>query len=417
MITIYEPQIETNESKTRLKCRIKDDAQSIDEELWYEVDNVYANYLCPEICDGFIIAMLLPAIKFKQNIEVKAPMTASLYYNLVNVVIPLMAKLYSYDLSIEECSRFLTVRETVNTDFHPSAIATGCSMGVDSLTAIKQHLELSNNGSYKLTHFSYFNVGAFGSSYNENTELTLNREKQEVLAFAAKLGLPTVIVNSNIHNWYSTFKNFNHSHTLRNMSVVLCLQKLFKNYFYASGYPIVDFRLTKDLAHFETLLLPQISTHCTSLISANANYNRIEKLRYIGDDPLAIKNLYVCLKDQIWNDRHVGTLEDDSFRNCGKCEKCLRTLVILDTLGIIENYRDIFNVDYYYRAKITFIKAMYALRHENDTYRDILRYNPSLIKMGGGKMVIKDFINCIVGKEKYIKRMRFISTHMYMFVK
>lgn len=384
MITIYEPKIETNESKARLKCRVKDDAQSIDEELWYEVDIEYSNYLCPEVCDGFIIAMLLPAIKFKQNIEVKAPMTANLYYNLVNVVIPLMAQLYGYDLSIEDCSRFLIVSETINTHFHPSAIATGCSLGVDSLTAIKQHMKLSNNGSYKLTHLTYFNVGAFGSSYDENTEQTLKREKQEVSNFARKLGLPTVIVNSNIHNWYSTFKNFNHSHTLRNMSVVLCMQKLFKNYFYASGYPIEDFKLTKDLAYFETLLLPQISTHCTSLISANANYSRIEKIKYIGNDQLATQNLYVCLKEQIWNDRHVGHLEDDGFRNCGKCEKCLRTLVILDALGLIDNYNNIFNVDYYNRAKIIFIKAMYALRHENDTYRDILKYNPSLIKIGGG---------------------------------
>ena len=418
MITIYQPQIETNNNSVRLKCRIIDEFQAIDQELWYEVNKEWAKYLCPEVCDGFIIAMLLTAIKFRQKIVVKAPMSASLYYNMVNVVIPLMAKLYGNNLTIDEARNFLTVSETVNPDFHPFSVATGCSMGVDSLTVIKQHIELSENNSYTLTHLTYFNVGAFGSTYNDETELTLNREKQEVLNFANKLNLPVVIVNSNIHCWYSTFKNFNHSHTLRNMSVVLCMQKLFKTYFYASGYSLDNFVISYDLAHFEALLLPQISTQCTGLISANANFNRIDKLKYIGNYRLSIENLYVCLKEQIWNDHHVGKLDDEGFRNCGKCEKCLRTLIILESLGILENYRKNFNIDYYYRAKRIFIRAMYALRHENDTYSDILKFDPSLIQSGGGKeMMLKDFVHRLISKEKYLQSMRFVSTHMYMFVK
>lgn len=418
MITIYKPEIETIDNNVRLKCRIVDEVQAIDKELWYEVNILYAQYLCPEVCDGFVIAMLLPAIKFNQKIVVKAPMSAGLYHNMVNVVIPLMAKLYGNNLNIDESCNFLTISEAVNMEYTPFAVATGCSMGVDSLTAITQYIKLSENKLYNLSHLTYFNVGAFGSTYNEDVELTLEREKQEVLNFANKLGLPVVFVNSNIHCWYSTFKNFNHSHTLRNMSVVLCMQKLFKHYLYASGYSLEKFKLTlDDLAYFETLLLPQISTQCTSLISANANFNRIDKLKYIGNDVLATENLYVCLKEQIWNDHHVGKLEDDGFRNCGKCEKCLRTLIILESLGLIDDYRKIFNVDYYYRAKSTYIKAMYALRYENDTYSDILKFNPSLISMGGGKMLLKDFVFRLISKEKYLKSMRFVSTHMYMFVK
>ena len=62
MITIYKPQIETVDNNVKLKCRIIDEAQAIDKELWYEVNNEYAKYLCPEVCDGFILAMLLPAV-------------------------------------------------------------------------------------------------------------------------------------------------------------------------------------------------------------------------------------------------------------------------------------------------------------------------------------------------------------------
>ena len=61
---------------------------------------------------------------------------------------------------------------------------------------------------------------------------------------------------------------------------------------------------------------------------------------------------------------------------------------------------------------------MYALRHENDTYSDILKFDPSLIQSGGGKeMMLKDFVHRLISKEKYLQSMRFVSTHMYMFVK
>lgn len=149
MITIFKPQVEVIDNyKVKLKCRIVDEAQNLDKELWYEVDKEYAKYLCPEVCDGFIIAMLLPAIKFRQKIVVKAPMSASLYHNMVNVVIPLIGKLYGFNYDINETNNFLKISQIINPEYNPFSVATGCSMGVDSLTAIKSYLKLSENCSY-----------------------------------------------------------------------------------------------------------------------------------------------------------------------------------------------------------------------------------------------------------------------------
>ena len=58
----------------------------------------------------------------------------------------------------------------------------------------------------------------------------------------------------------------------------------------------------------------------------------MQKLKIVADYAPSYKYLNVCLKDG---------------NNCGRFEKCARTMTGLDALGKLDYYREVFDVDYY----------------------------------------------------------------------
>ena len=155
--------------------------------------------------------------------------------------------------------------------------------------------------SYKITHLTLFNAGAFGSKEKEGARKSFFNEIERSKKFADKLGLPFVWVDSNIRSFFPEF-SFDWSHTYLNMSVVLSMQKLWRKYLYASGYSVdhLEFDID-DSAKYEPYLIPMLSTENTELISANMNMRRSDKVDFISDDKMVQENLYVCLKEQIRN--------------------------------------------------------------------------------------------------------------------
>jgi hypothetical protein len=66
---------------------------------------------------------------------------------------------------------------------------------------------------------------------------------------------------------------------------------------------------------------PLLSTSVTLTEPYGAGHDRYEKLAFLTRYPQALETLHVC-----WEERSEG--------NCGLCEKCYRTLLALDILGI-----------------------------------------------------------------------------------
>lgn len=66
---------------------------------------------------------------------------------------------------------------------------------------------------------------------------------------------------------------------------------------------------------------PLLSGSRTRTRPYGAGHDRFEKLAFLADFPLALATLHVC-----WEERSEG--------NCGRCEKCYRTLLALDVLGV-----------------------------------------------------------------------------------
>jgi hypothetical protein len=66
-----------------------------------------------------------------------------------------------------------------------------------------------------------------------------------------------------------------------------------------------------------------MSTSLLRFIHDGPSYSRFDKLRLVAESPVALSTLRVCYKSS-------------TVSNCGKCEKCLRTMIGLDILGVLD---------------------------------------------------------------------------------
>ena len=382
MIRIGCPQIEIKEGKTYLKAFIKNDEENVNEWLWYATDEEYGKYFCYETSDAFVVPMILRAVKTHQDIYVEAGMSERLFHNLNESVFHAVCKTYEKKSGIKHHDTVkIHCDNLISKGYENSnSVGTGCSLGVDSFAVIKQYL-LNNDcpPSYKITHLTLFNAGAFGSRDVDGARKSFYKESVKTKNFADQLNLPFVWVDSNAPTFFPEL-NFNWSVAYLNMGIVLSMQKLWKKYLYASGFPVDDFEFDIDhSAKYEPFLIPMLSTESTELVLASLNMRRSDKVAYIADDKIVQENLYVCLKEQILNNPNSPNKYYGNYLNCGQCKKCHRTMLQLEILGKQDLFRNIFDYGKWPEEKAQYIADVVAGKDNDlmnrDLYESMLEHN------------------------------------------
>lgn len=358
MIRIGLPYIEIKDGYTYVKSHIVDEAQGINLVAWYRSNLEYGKYFNNDVLDAFVLPMILCGIKYQENIEVEGFISEKLYYNIKNSLI--------YTLSIPfHPKRLVAVRckGTKIMNYQPTAVGCGCSLGVDSFSAMLRHMSPDCPDGFRITHLTNFNIGAYGNDFEKGHESYL-KALDFVKEFAANEGLPLVLIESNMGSFFKN-QTFNWSGPVRTMSTALSMQKLFRRYYYASGHNNADFEITDIMGHFASLVIPMCSTENIELIVADQDRSRVEKTIAIADNPLTPKYLHVCLREIRANNQGKEYLRDVKFRNCTRCDKCWRTIITLDILGLTEKYKNIFDVDYFYSIKDSIIEDIVMNRNNN----------------------------------------------------
>lgn len=304
-----------------------------EKEVWYEVDFKYEQYLCLERSDAFVLAILYFAMITGEDIECKGVVSEEFLHNVNTYLIPLNCnerteyrQIHIFADSTTECLN------TLNKN------GTGISCGVDSFDTVLTYLDKGMDQTHKLSILSVFNAGAFHGMPDMQKcirhEMSIEEWHSSALdgfnescirgkQVAEQLGLEFVSVNSNVSDLYQGV--FLQSHAYRNCSCVLALQKLFSHYYYASAGEIEKtyVGLGEDASDNVNLF----SSDTVRFYLSNPLKTRIEKIKYISDYDIVRKNLHVCCEE---------------IYNCGKCEKCRRTLTILDVLGKLDIFKSSF---------------------------------------------------------------------------
>jgi hypothetical protein len=182
--------------------------------------------------------------------------------------------------------------------------------GVDSFFSLLKHRE-------EITHLIF--VRGFD----------IKRDKQDVegsvlpaiRAVAAQMKKTLVEVSTNIREFSDSIVDWAldyHGSALA--AVALLLAPTLKKVYIAASHSESDtFRWGSHLC-----LDPLYSTEAVSLIHDGANATRIEKVAAIAENRLVQQTLRVCNKAHAYN--------------CGRCEKCLRTMINLRVAGALEKF-------------------------------------------------------------------------------
>lgn len=295
----------------------------------------YGKFLSPERADYALLGMLAYALRNRHDIICEAPVTDELLYNLREILIPTLVRTDSRNYPVKIQADLATPLDKLPfAKAIRGGVGTGLSCGVDSFYTVLKHLN-SDYPCRNLTHLCIYNIGSINSCYGEEN---IPRVKQRVFErteiVAAEIDLPLVKLESNFQDVIP--QNHLHSHTYMDALAIYALQKLWRVYYYASGYSFREFTLANnfdsDPSHFELLLLDCFSTSALKIISVGSEGDRNDKINFIADSPLAQKYLHVCIKEET---------------NCGVCEKCLRTMLALDAANKLENFREVFDLDIY----------------------------------------------------------------------
>lgn len=353
MIIISAPHVITEDNSAILETNLSIDGNK--QKLWFKVDKKYKDYLCFERSDAYVIAVLNFAMRNNHDIKCEVPITEELFYNLEKYFIDALAqsnKNFYRTKIFAECS--------ADALSCAGAVGTGISCGVDSLHSVASQTGLKY-GKHNITHLTFNNVGSHGEGEKAEKlyQERINRPRQ----FAEEYGFEFVESDSNLADVIK--QNHFKTHTYSSLFPVFCLQKLYSVYYYASGgykyneYTLIDSPLLCSGA-YEHFSLPLFSTKSLRIYSEGEGMTRMTKLRRIATYEPSYKYLNVCLVTNY---------------NCGKCEKCVRTILGLDAIGALEKYANVFDVDNYFLYKQWYLKQMLLqIANKKHDYFEIYPY-------------------------------------------
>ncbi len=329
--------------------------------LWYETEAAYGDALCDEVADGLILTLLPYAIRGGYDICSEISISEELYYNLCYHVIP--------QLCVCNKNMYVTTIKAPllqSLQHKPTAVACGMSRGVDSFASLYEYTELCDIEGQRITHLTYFENGAHhlgGTTNYSGIENFFCEQLETTKAFCEKYHLHLIVLRSNLNVFLADFlwaDDFDRTHTYRNVGMALMLQNLIRTYYYSSAYNIDAFScdLQKDSSSYEKWLIPHIRTGSFKVYSSNKDMTRLEKTQLISNDSRTYDYLSVCFMNN---------------KNCGRCIKCVRTMLTLDVLGILDKYKNSFDIEAYKKNRTWYYTRLYNRRDEI-LMKEILEY-------------------------------------------
>lgn len=344
-----------HESQTRLVAFIKiDDSKK---ECWFDYPSEYGKYICTERVDAFVIALIPFAMRKGLDIKSSIPISEKLSYQLHNYYIPILSKYQETFKKIElTCP---CASENLNTE---GAVGTGISCGIDSFYSVLKHIGIKEKD-YELTHLVTMNVGSFGYQGGDFSYRWFQEEAKKARKVSEELDLPLIEINSNLMEIYQ--ENHGFSGSFRMAGAILGLQKLFSKYYISAGFDIKDFDITsEENDDYDLFNLLVGSNESTTFYSTGLEATRFERTKFITQYPVTYDKLTVCM---CGND------------NCGKCEKCMRTLGALYALNSLDKYRESFDINRFKKHEFMNLARIryYGIGYMRPLYKEIY----SILKM------------------------------------
>lgn len=292
-------------------------AQIDSAELWFRLNE--ASGLVPSAdLDPFVVAVLLVAMQKKEDIEVVGKISKRLLEGLEK---------YQDQYHDWFPKRFHKIKVHTqgfheNTPTQALSSAVAFSGGVDSFYSF-----------LKLPRVQY---GLFMAGFD--MPLSLKDSIRELTDSYQELfreqGKTLVVGSTNIRQFVNTV-DWTNAHGQALAASALFFKQSWSHFYIPSSYTSESY--PKWGTHPD--LDPFLSTESLQMVHHGSEANRVQKLVIVTEYPETYSRLRVC-----W-------IQDIGLRNCGKCEKCIRTQIALELLGKLKSYT-VFPVGALTRRKI-----------------------------------------------------------------
>ena len=347
--------------------------------MWVAVEDKNADMLTDGVYDAFVLVPLYLGMHYHQDVHIEGKISPRLYHNITHYLMTIFDNFSDYTQSVNFTVDGFKIAKKGPVDL----IGTGISCGVDSLTTIYDNFIEERDENFKINSLFLLNCGTHGDYEKEETKkIWLDRAKLNKRA-AGELGLPMYLVDSNFHAFTHKVGE-QRIGFLAIYSCFLCLQKYIKRLVSSSALAydeIAEFSKhsrDSDIAEYsESYMLHLISTERFELVIDGCQYTRPQKIEKISDWNIAQKYLNVCIDPK------------DDGKNCSCCSKCMRTEIVLDAMGKLDNFKEVFDIEKYHKEN-----KIYKCRAKKEYNKD--PFGTSIVdyaKKHNYKMPSKLFIN------------------------
>lgn len=353
-------RIERREGISYLTCDM--DAKFTDvKEFWFSVPTEFEKYLTDDVYDAFMIASIYPAMFYNESVEIEGMVSEKLYFNLTRYILSVVK---AYRPEMHDVT--FTVKGFAKAKQIEKGVGTGFSAGVDSFTTFVDHFVHEDLQKYKISSLFFFNVGSHGGG-GEGARKKFHARYELLKGFPKEVGLPYIPLDSNLFDFYLPHWEFDAGIFCR-ACAILVLQRCIAKYYLSSDYSYKEVMYTafnpkvSSLSGItETFLNPMLSTESLEIITDGAQYVRTQKTEVISLYAPTYNYLNVCVDH--WANHQTA-------KNCGVCPKCLRTLVAIESLGLLEKYRKVFDIEKYRKIAYKYKCRLRLDYHHTDYAKD-----------------------------------------------
>jgi hypothetical protein len=323
---------------TRLSARVRSDVDGLDESLWLEVVDRDADALHAS-GDPFLIWLSPVSALRREPMRLEMPVDRTLLEQVCEIQ-------RVWQLWFPECRAV----EIVSTAESAPASCEGRNAsfftgGVDSFFTVLRHD--AGDGTPRSERIDEL-IFVHGFDVPLANERAAAHVVGSLEAAATMLGKPLTVVRTNLReSCFARTDWSRHSHGAGLAGVAHALGARYATVLLGSTASYADLKYWGSHA----LVDPMFQSSRLQLLHDGPAFIRVQKTEYIVSSPVARAHLRVC-----W--------QSDDGTNCGRCNKCHRTMLALESLGVLDQCatfeRDALDLG---RAARIYLRHEYDSRH------------------------------------------------------
>jgi hypothetical protein len=305
-VLVDDIRLETRDDQWELSGQISMDR--LDTEglrIWFRFPRDYSTGELD--ASPFLPALLVTSMWWNEKLVINGPVSSRLLAN-VDEAMGMYRSIYPWlpAIGVSAPSHVLGPGE-------PGA-ACMFSRGVDSWYSVLKNVETADPRRPQLTHLIHVpSIDFMYGAENRAKSITATHRA------AADVGCELVLVETNLRHFTERFQEWGVTFGGGLAGIGLAIGERFSHVLLAASLPIG----APSTYGSQPSLDPLWSTERTTIVHDGAEASRAAKVRWLAEHPVALRNLKVC---------YAADTDD----NCGKCGKCLNTMVGLHAAGALD---------------------------------------------------------------------------------